>query len=761
MKQNKNLGTGNKPSQKVITKANKDLTKKVSEPIIEKSKELELNPSNNIWKYAFYVLAALALILMIRLSQDAGISGDEFFHYQQAENVYKYYASFGEDSTAAVVTEKYNLPYYGQSVDNVAYFITHVFHIDNYMEFRHGLNSIMGWLAILFAGLFVKRVAGWRAGVFTIILMLVSPRFLGHSFNNLKDLPLATATIMSIYYIVKFLDELPKMKWSTMIMLAISIAFAISVRIGGLIVIFYFALFALVYYFWKKKTLKKEFGKVLMWGLGIAIAGYIIAILTWPFGMKAPIDNPKETLGNMTKFAIAIRQVFEGQAQWSDALPWYYTPKFIFMTIPLVVIAGALSGFIMMFQNKKKWFYYFVLLFTFVFPIFWIVINKSNVYGGWRHAIFVYPSLVALAGLGINALVEMFKNKYIKIVVIAAFGVLSINPVAHCIRNHPYEYVYFNELSGGMDKAYGNYELDYYYHSLREASDWVKANAKKDNLTKGNKIVVACWHVSPIDYYFRNDTAKFKTAFIRYNERGESDWDYAIICNTGIAPEELRNGAFPPKNTVYQVKVDGKPICIVLKRQDKSDFEGVELKNKGLIDQAVPFLQRAIQKDPQNETALINLSEIYLRKNNADSVIMLTSNVLKFNPKAENANYFKAYALFTKNRNQEAFNICNQVIKDNFKYPASYSLAASVKLKEQDLFAAEGYLNKLIEIDRFDQQTMQQLIAIYQAQGLDEKNAYVKLYSALADHFKANGNKQAAQEYEDAIKQIYNSNGRQ
>lgn len=760
MKQNKKSAAGNKPAQKIETKSNKDLTKKVSEPIIEKPIELELKPSNNIWKYAFYVLAVLALILMMRLSQDAGISGDEFFHYKQAENVYKYYASFGQDSTAAVVTEKYNLPYYGQSVDNFAYFITHVFHIDNYMEFRHGLNSIMGWLAILFAGLFVKRVAGWRAGVFTMILMLVSPRFLGHSFNNLKDLPLATATIMSIYYIVKFLDELPKMKWSTMIMLAISIAFAISVRIGGLIVIFYFALFALVYYFWKKNTLKKEFGKVLMWGLGIAIVGYIIAILTWPFGMKAPIDNPKETLGNMTKFAIAIRQVFEGQAQWSDALPWYYTPKFIFMTVPLVVLAGALSGIVMMFQNKKKWFYYFVLLFTFIFPIFWIVINKSNVYGGWRHAIFVYPSLVALAGLGINALVEMFKNKYVKIVIISAFGILCINPIAHCVRNHPYEYVYFNELSGGMDKAYGNYELDYYYHSLREASDWVKANAKKDNLTKGNKIVVACWHLSPIDYYFRNDTAKFKTAFIRYNERGESDWDYAIICNTGIPPEELKNGAFPPKNTVYQVKVDGKPICIVIKRQDKSDLEGVELKNKGLLDQAVPFLQKAIQKDPQNESALINLSEIYLRKNNADSVIMLTNKVLKFNPKAENANYFKAYALFTKNRNQEAFNICNQVIKDNFKYPASYSLAASVKLKEQDLFAAEGYLNKLIEIDRFDQQTMQQLVTIYQAQGLDEKNAYVKLYSTLADHFKANGNKQAAQEYEDAIKQIYNSNGR-
>jgi hypothetical protein len=720
--------------------------------------QLGAEKSKSIWKYIFYVLAGISLLLLIVLSQDAGISGDEFYHYEQAENVYKYYFSAGEDSTAAVITEKYNLPYYGQSVDNFAYFLTHTLGIDNYMGWRHAINSIMGWLAILFVGLLVKHIGGWKAGVFAMILMLLSPRFIGHSFNNLKDLPLATATIMSIYFIVKLLDELPKLRWKTMIMLTLSIAFAISVRIGGLIVIGYFALFALVYYIWKRQTLKKEFIRVLLWSLGIVIIAYIIAVLTWPFALKSPIDNPKETLENMTKFAIALRQIFEGEAQWSDVLPWYYTPKFILMTIPLVVIAGLITGLVMMFKNKKRWFYYFVLIFTFVFPVFWIIINKSNVYGGWRHAIFIYPSLVAFAALGINALIDAFKSKYIKIITITAFGVLCINPIAHSIRNHPYEYVYFNELSGAMDKAYSNYELDYYFHSLREASEWVIANAKKDNLTKGEKIVIGCWHPKPIDYYFRHDTARFKTTFIRYNERGDTDWDYAIICNTGIPPEQLRNGTFPLKNTVYEVKVDNKPICIVVKREDKSDYEAFELKSKGLIEEAIPLYKKAILKDKHNETAILNLSEIYLRKNMPDSVVMLTDKALMFNPKSETANYFKAYALFIQNRNHEALILCDKIIKDNFKYQGAYSLAANIKLKEQDLYGAETYLNGLIAIERFDQQTMQQLLAIYQAYGLDQRNAYVKLYSTLSEHYKKAGNKKLAQEYEEAIKQIYNNN---
>lgn len=710
--------------------------------------------SITIWQYVFYIIAGLGLITMVSLSQDAGISGDEFYHYDHASNVYNYYKTSGEDSTAAVVTEKYNLPYYGQLVDNFAFFVTKTFGIDNYMEFRHGLNSIMGWIAILFAALYVKRVAGWRGAVITMILMYVSPRFIGHSFNNLKDLPLATATIMSIYYMTKFLDELPKIKWYTSIMLTLSIAFAISVRIGGLIVISYFALFALMYYILKYKQFKKELTRVLIWGLGISIAGYILAVLTWPYALQAPIDNPKETLSNMTKFAIAIRQIFEGQSQWSDALPWYYTPKFIFMTVPLAVIAGALVGVVMMFKNKKDWFHYFILLFTFAFPIFWIVINKSNVYGGWRHAIFVYPSLAALAGLGIEALVQSVNKEYFKIAILSAFGILTINPIAHSIRNHPYEYVYFNEFEGGIKNAYGKYELDYYYHSLREASDWVIKNAKKDNLTIGDKIVVACWHTAPLNYYFRNDTNRFKVSFIRYYERGEADWDYAIVCNTGIAPEQLQNGTFPPKNTVYEVKVDGKTICAVLKRQDKTDFQAIELKKKDSIAAAIPLLQKAIRIDDQNESALTNLAEIYLRVGKGDSVVMLMDKLLKMNPNSEVGNYFKAYGLFIMNKDQEALALCDKSIKINFKFQSAYSLAANIKMKQRDLYGAEGYLNGLIEIDRLDDQTMQQLLMVYQASGLDERNSYIKLYSTLAEHFKKKGNQNMFEQYDNAVRQI-------
>ncbi|MDR0789506.1 MAG: tetratricopeptide repeat protein [Bacteroidales bacterium] len=708
------------------------------------------------WKYGFYLLTAVSLISMLILSQDAGISGDEFFHTEHSENVLKYYTE--GDTTAAVVTQSYNLPYYGQSPDTFTAIIYKAFGVDDIMAVRHIVNAFLGWVAILFASLLAKKVGGWRAALLTMILMLVSPRFIGHSFNNMKDVPFAAASIMTIYYIIMFLDNLPKIKWSTAIKLALSIAFALSVRIGGLLLIALFGLFALVYYIWKRKTLKPYFGKTLLWNVGIIVVGYILMVLVWPFAIEAPIAHPKEAFMSMSKFAIALRQVFEGNSVWSDALPWYYTPKFILMTIPTAVIIGIIAAIALLRKNKQHWFYYFVILFSFIFPVFWIVINKSNVYGGWRHSMFVYPPMVVCAALGFNSLLEIVKNKYGKYAIGLVFCLLCIHPLAFSVRNHPYEVVYFNELEGGIKKANGQYELDYYFHSIREATEWVKQNAAKK--PDGSKVIVGAWHEKPVSYFLRKDTAAFQTTFIRYYERGEKDWDYAIFVTTGINPQQLKNGSYPPKNTVYKVEVDGVPICVVIKREDKSDYQASEALKQGDIPTAISLYQKALTYDNQNEPAAFSLAQIYLQTNNADSVLALMNGVLQYDPKSDQANYFKAYSLLIQNHNEEAVALCDNIIKNNFKYNAAYSLAAQIKLRQQppDLMAAEGYLLGLIEIERFDHNTMQQLMAIYKAYGLDERNAAVKVYSTMEEHFRKKGDKETAEQYADYIRKMMGGN---
>ncbi|MBO7277454.1 MAG: hypothetical protein J6U84_05780 [Bacteroidales bacterium] len=714
-------------------------------------------------KKIFLVSIIIALVSLVVCGLGAGTSGDEYFHVNHSQDVFNYYKTLGEDKTAATPTSENNLPYYSQLPDTFIQLIIETFGINNYMTYRHLTCNVIAWIGIIFAALFAKRIRGWNAATITVLILLLSPRFFGHSFNNLKDIPFATATMMSIYYITTFLQQLPKIKISTSLMLVLSIMLATSVRVGGLLMIAYFGLFAIVYYIYQRKTLKPVFLKTLLWALGICILAYFLTVLTWPYALEGPFKNVLDAFQNMNKFEINIRQNFEGIAQWSEDLPWYYSSKYILITTPFIVLLGFVLSLVFLKHNRKQWFLYFVLLFATIFPVFWITINNSNVYGGWRHLLFMYLPFAILSALGISTLFDLLKNKYVKIIVLSAFIILSIHPLAHYIRNHPYQYVYFNQFVGSTQGAYGEYELDYYYHSLREASDWVLENAEKDSDSQ-EKIIVACWHKPIIDYYFRNDTTKFQTAFVRWNEKGEFDWDYAIFCNTGIYPSYLLNGGFPPQNTVHQIKVDGVPICIVLKRNSKEDLYGTIAKNNNDLELALSHYKKALEQDSLNETALLNSGQIYLYKaqeedslylERADSALVLLNRMLKYNPEHENANYFQAYSLLMKNQTKDALRVLNTLIhKYNPNYPAAYELTANIFFMLGYFDKAETYLLKLVEKGVADEKTLGMILKLYLESGMNEIDAYLKLYSYMENHYREIGEVELADEYKDAIEKL-------
>jgi tetratricopeptide (TPR) repeat protein len=521
--------------------------------------------------------------------------------------------------------------------------------------------------------------------------------------------------------------------------------------------------------------------------VGISIISYAVAVLLWPFAIQKPIDNVVFVYKNMSSFSIAIRQLFEGALQWSDVLPWYYTPKYIFMTIPIAVIVGLLLFFVCCWRKKENRFWAFFVFFTFFFPVFWIVFTHANVYGGWRHAMFAYPTMVVAAGWGFDALVTWIEEKLkinneeltmkndgidgkngknvgtqfiasgkgavINIASVVVLLALLIGPIRHIIANHPYEYVYFNGLAGGMDKAYGNYEMDYYYHSTREAAEWIIANAEPN--ADGSKIIVATWHTASVDYFLKKDTARFITTFSRWYEKGNNNWDYAIFTITGMAPEQIKNaGAFPPPDCVHTIDVDGKPICLILKRQSKIDMLGNQYKSKNQADSAILCFKEALAINPYNEAVLNNIIECYLMRGQLDSAKTYIDQELSFLPKYETANYFLAHYYMTKGEMDKAIETCKYIIDCNFKFTSAYHLMCNIYLRQNDVKNAEKALLQLIEHDQLDNAGVQQLINIYKAEGLDDRGAYRKLYKKIATSLDKRGKKKEAQVYWDSYKQL-------
>ena len=369
------------------------------------------------WKWIFIGLVATFSLTLLLMSLDAGNSGDEdSWQYPHAERIYNYYTTFGSDTTYRTVPE---MNAYGMWFEVLGVAVIKTFNIDNYQTTRHLMNALMGAIAILFAGLFAKNCSkSWRAGAIVLILLFLSPGFLGHSFNNPKDIPFAAMFMVALYYIHKFILEYPKFSIKTSIKLAIALALAVGIRAGGLLLYAYLVMYIACFYLFNNKPRDyfsknnlKILKRLLLHFFGIVIGAFLLTILIWPYIMSNPIGNTIKAFTELSHYQVGIRQLFEGALQWSDALPWYYTPKLILMTIPVAVIVGLILFVTLIWKDKKNYFNYFIVFFTFFFPVFWIIYTNANVYGGWRHSLFVYPPMVVAAALGFNLAIEWVTQK--------------------------------------------------------------------------------------------------------------------------------------------------------------------------------------------------------------------------------------------------------------------------------------------------------------------------------------------------------------
>ena len=743
-------------------------------------KQFFKNNKNDVWFWTFLFLTVVLFFAFPLLSRDAGNSGDEDgFQWPYGKQIYEYYATGGEDTTCL---QNDDMGMHGGFFDQLTVAVVKVLHTEDYASVRHVMNSFFGWIGVLFAGLLAYKIAGWRASVFTVLLLFLSPRYLGHSFNNPKDLIYASMMMAGIYYVFCFIKEYPKPKIKTSILLSIFAALAIVSRFAGYLLFAYIVLFLIIYHFiqQKKKTFStdslKTVGRYIIFVSGIAIVTFLITIGLWPYIMETPVKTTMKIFHEMSSYGVSLRQLFEGTMQWSDYLPWYYTPKYILMTIPIAVIVGLVLFFVFCWRKREDRIWAFFVFFTFFFPVFWIVYTHANVYGGWRHAMFAYPPMVVAAGWGFEGLVQWLEKRLqvsgskfqdpgegrqqdaaknwkpvlLNVSSVALVLVLLIGPIRHIVANHPYEYVYFNELVGGTKNQLGQYELDYYYHSTREASEWVLANAERK--PDGSKVKVATWHTASVQYFFRKDTADFQVGFVRWYEQEYSDWDYAIFTVTGIAPEYLRSKYFPPKNTVKTIEVDGVPIAVVLKREDRNAYYASQVsKDASKLDSAIMLYGRALSYDPNNLCALQGMGESYLRTGRPDSALYYLDRYHAIDPEAETSNYLRAYSYVYKNDAKSSLAILHQLEKQNPKYSASYALAVQLYLQMKDYPSAKKEFDRAIENERMDDQMVRLWLQYNAAQNIDEQHAYISLYKKMAKSYEKKGKKKEAEQYRNLI----------
>lgn len=598
----------------------------------EPKKEVVLTPliPDSIAKKVFWGFAAILVVVMVFVSRQYGISGDENFHREYGHRVLNFYTSLGQDSTCTMASGPDSLMrFYGGFYDGSAAMLSKTFSSANEWSVRHAWNSLFGFVAILCAALVAVEIAGWQAGLIALLFMAFSPRFFGESMNNPKDITMAAGYMLTYVFILKFLKQLPKPNWKVALGLGLSIGMAMGIRIGGLLLIPYLFLFyglaMLQLYGWGGlldfSKFKENIWPSLKWVLFSAGLGYFLALVFWPFGLVSPIHNPLEALGVAEKFPVTMRILFDGKhiftaqqgadGKFVSLIPWNYIPQWFLISTPLFGLIGAFVSAVLIPQmnREKKLLYLGFVYFTLFFPIAYVIYKHSVLYDAMRHFFFVYPSIIILSALTFNYFINRFP-KAVKYGVVALMLVLVALPARFMFANHPNEYVYFNELVGGIKGAANNYETDYYMNSVKQCADWLKEH---ENLkTNGRKTLIYSNAIAPTYHYFIHDTTDVLTGYVSYRNRSNVPADYEILYSRFVDRPLLMNGCFPPEQAIYVVYADGVPLSCVLKKVDKGDYEGNEAVKRNDFATAIAKLEPYCQKYPKNDAALQNLGLAYL-----------------------------------------------------------------------------------------------------------------------------------------------------
>tara|TARA_B110000971_G_scaffold194699_1_gene208594 strand:- start:313 stop:1938 length:1626 start_codon:yes stop_codon:yes gene_type:complete len=353
-------------------------------------------------------------------------------------------------------------------------FIEFFFNINDFRDaflIRHLASFLVFYISLIYFYKLILDIHNSKLlGILGVLMLFATPRIFAQSFFNPKDVCFMALCIINLYYGFKFLNT---QNVKSSILFSLTSGLAIGSRILGILIpilIIFISFLDLLRS--KDKGIKKIFPLI-----SFMVLLPLFAILFWPFLWSDPLNNFFSAFQNLSNHYRPISNLFMGTYISSLYVPWYYTLTWIVVTTPLLYLLFFLLGFFSIVKrlfkrllkineknsyddlwrgNKEKKDLIFLLII--IIPLFAVIILHSSLYSGWRHFYFIYPSIILISIQGIYT-TSLNLTKYKKLFFSIIF--IFILPVIFwMIKNHPYQYVYFNSLIGSKFDKY--FDMDYW-----------------------------------------------------------------------------------------------------------------------------------------------------------------------------------------------------------------------------------------------------------------------------------------------------------
>jgi hypothetical protein len=435
---------------------------------------------------ATVVLIAALVVIALCTFKDYAISNDEGVQHHYGELIIDYYTSgFG----AQGVFSFQNLYLYGGLFDIAAVVLNHLVPIDPY-DLRHILCALIGIGGIGAAAATARLIAGPRAALIAAVALSVCGAWYGTMFNHTKDIPFAAAMMGATLFLIRTARSLPSPRAGDIAAFGLLAGAALGMRVLGLLLVIYAGVAIALYLPRSCLDQRARWRFVIESSLRLLPAlllAYVIMILAWPWAALAPL-NPIRGLLAFSEFQYAIRTVLDGQVYEMADVPRLYVPIYILIRVPLLTLFGAALA--MMFALSRRLAAGATQLprrdialvsLTVILPLACQVVWHGPAFTGLRHFLFVIPALATLAGIGLDAAATALATRG-RVVVSGGLAVVTtcflLNAVT-LVRLHPYEYLFYNPVVGGLDGASRRYDLDYWFGSMPEALSQLEAYLRR------------------------------------------------------------------------------------------------------------------------------------------------------------------------------------------------------------------------------------------------------------------------------------------
>jgi hypothetical protein len=437
-----------------------------------------------------YDIAGAALIvvlvgLVLLTYGSYAVSNDEPVQQRYGELIINYFRSgFADTSLFHYV----NLYLYGGLFDVVATVIERLLPFVDVYDLRHILCGLTGIAGIGAAFALARHIAGPRAGAIAAFALTACGPWYGAMFNHTKDIPFAAAMTGAAYFLVCAMHDLPRPRPRHVIAFGLLLGAALGIRVLGLLMVGYAGL-AMVIAVRRMHTEAPRDRLAFFAQSAVALTpafmiAYALMIAAWPWSALAPL-NPLRGLVDFGQFHYRIDTLLAGHIYTMDQVPRWYVPLYLLIRMPLMMLAGAALSLLYLARRDKARAWrradIALILFMALFPVLCEVVDRGPAFTGMRHFTFVVPLFAVLAGVGFDWLMRprAARRRFVAAGAAVAVVIALASNAVLLVRLHPYQYLFYNPLVGGLEGASRQFATDYWVNMMPEAVEHLEGYVDK------------------------------------------------------------------------------------------------------------------------------------------------------------------------------------------------------------------------------------------------------------------------------------------